>query len=353
MNVEKTTLSPEKPKCFVISPIGQVGSETRSQMDVVFHCIIKPALEERYKVVRADHVARPGRITEQFIEDILTNDLIVCILTGNNPNVFYELGIAESAARPIIVLKDKNGEIPFDVKDVRCIDYDLDPRRIYDEVYVSMVKDAVRELDKNFKGEVPFGKHLTPLGAERLNFRIAERYDLLSSKVDDILESAKNRFYFCGLSLRGWTGNEGFVAKLKEKAEHIECKIMVMDPDNPSVSELLNSSMVNQIKRIKDDIKSSIETIHLYQQEIPNLQIRAIKRGVLHQQMAMSENSMIWAPHLHHKQTGQAPAVIVDLIESNKNDTSFEHLFKAMRNEFENLWAEAGPYMKPEETAKN
>ena len=37
---------------------------------------------------------------EQFIEDILENDLIVCVLTGNNPNVYYELAIAESALAP-------------------------------------------------------------------------------------------------------------------------------------------------------------------------------------------------------------------------------------------------------------
>jgi hypothetical protein len=104
--------------CFVISPIGQYGSETRNHMDTVFHCIIEPALSDRYEVVRGDYVARPGRITEQFVEDILANDLIVCVLTGNNPNVYYELAIAESAARPIIVLRHRGDEVPFDVKPI-------------------------------------------------------------------------------------------------------------------------------------------------------------------------------------------------------------------------------------------
>ena len=87
-------------RCFVISPIGAYGSDTRNHMDTVFHCIVEPALADRYEVVRGDHIARPGRITEQFVEDIIENDLIICVLTGNNPNVYYELAIAESAARP-------------------------------------------------------------------------------------------------------------------------------------------------------------------------------------------------------------------------------------------------------------
>jgi hypothetical protein len=115
-------------------------------MDTVFHCIIEPALSDQYKVVRGDHVARPGRITEQFVEDIIGNDLIVCVLTGNNPNVYYELAIAESAARPIIVLRYRGEEVPFDVKDVRFIEYDLEPRRIFDKYYVNLLRQA----SKNF-----------------------------------------------------------------------------------------------------------------------------------------------------------------------------------------------------------
>jgi hypothetical protein len=127
-------------------------------MDTVFHCIIEPALSERYEVVRGDHVVRPGRITEQFVEDILANDLIVCVLTGNNPNVYYELAIAESAARPIIVLRNRGDEVPFDVKDVRYIEYDLDPRKIFDRSYITALQQCEKELSpgEGFEGKVPF-----------------------------------------------------------------------------------------------------------------------------------------------------------------------------------------------------
>jgi hypothetical protein len=129
--VESASEKGTNRRCFVISPIGQYGSDIRNHMDIVFQCIIEPALSERYQVIRGDHVARPGRITEQFVEDIIGNDLIVCVLTGNNPNVYYELAIAESAARPIIVLRHRGDEVPLDVKDVRFIEYDLEPRRIF------------------------------------------------------------------------------------------------------------------------------------------------------------------------------------------------------------------------------
>jgi len=43
-------------KCFVISPIGQSGSEVREHADDVFDFIIKPAMAEvGIAVYRADH----------------------------------------------------------------------------------------------------------------------------------------------------------------------------------------------------------------------------------------------------------------------------------------------------------
>jgi hypothetical protein len=193
-------------RCFVVSPIGSYGSDVRNHMDTVFYCIIQPALADRYDVMRGDHIAKPGRITDQLVEDIIESDLIICVLTGNNPNVFYELAIAESAARPIIVLKHRDDDVPFDVKDVRFIEYDFEPRRMYEHLYAKTLQRTETEISSpsNTEAKVPFAPHLTPLGRERLNFSVAQRYDLLSPEVPKMLSAAKERFFFCGLSLRGW-----------------------------------------------------------------------------------------------------------------------------------------------------
>jgi hypothetical protein len=310
-------------------------------MDTVFHCIIEPALSDRYDVIRGDYITRPGRITEQFVDDILTNDLIVCVLTGNNPNVYYELAIAESAARPIIVLRHSGDEIPFDVKDLRFIEYDLDPRKIFDKEYIKILQRYERELaiSSNSEGIVPFAPHLTPLGRERLNFSAVQRYDLISSQVSEILAAARERFFFCGLSLKGWVANEGFISLLREKARsHVDCRALVMGPDNPAISQMLNRGVADQEARIRGDSKKTIEI--LTQNETDNLEIRAVSRGIIYQQMFMSENSMIWVPHLYSKQTGQSPALRINVTSSLGNQSGLEILYVAVRDEFEQLWYE-------------
>ena len=47
---------------------------------------------------RSDHLHEPGKISEQMFRAILQDDMAVAVLTGYNPNVFYELAVAQCAA---------------------------------------------------------------------------------------------------------------------------------------------------------------------------------------------------------------------------------------------------------------
>jgi hypothetical protein len=206
-----------------------------------------------------------------------------------------------------------------------------------------MLQRAEQELSpgENFEGKVPFAPHLTPLGRERLDFTVAERYDLLSPKVPELLAAASEWFFFSGLSLKGWASHEGFLSLLREKASrNVECRILLMSPDNPAISQML-SGVSNQEERIRKDIKESYEKLQSRESH-SKIAVRLKKRGIPYQQMSMSEQAMIWAPHLYCKQTGQSPAIRVDKTRSLRT-SGLEYLYNAMREEFERLWNENAP----------
>jgi hypothetical protein len=333
------------PRCFVISPIGDYGSEIRAHMDTVFHCIIAPALGESYHVQRGDHDVRPGRITEQLVGDILGNDLIVCVLTGNNPNVYYELAIAESAAKPIIVLRHRGDVVPFDVKDVRYIEYDLDPRRIFDRVYIEQVRNAERELRTGPpERKVAFAPSLTPLGREVLNFRSSNRYSSLSPGIRDILETAEEYFYFCGISLRGWTNNEGFTSLVFERGvQAVDVRFLLMGRDNDALVHMLNRGVERNLGTVQSDIEASANALRQLaasMEKKPRVRVRTVSHGILYSQMAMSEKEMIWAPYLYSRQTGDSPALRVRAPGPHELGSGLAPLFTAMRDEFTRLWDE-------------
>ena len=119
-----------KKTCLVISPIGQQGSDIRKQADDVFELLIAPALRPfGFDVIRSDRIAGIEKISDQIINYIQTAELCIADLTGHNPNVFYELGRRHETAKPCIQIIKLGGAIPFDVADMRTVEYDLDDVR--------------------------------------------------------------------------------------------------------------------------------------------------------------------------------------------------------------------------------
>jgi hypothetical protein len=110
--------------CFVISPIGEAGTETRTRADDLLEKVIAPAaLENGLQAVRADKISKPGAITSQVITHLRTDRLVVAVLTDHNANVFYELALRHAFKRPTVQLIDERQQIPFDVHDTRTIRY--------------------------------------------------------------------------------------------------------------------------------------------------------------------------------------------------------------------------------------
>lgn len=120
-----------KPVCFIISPIGESGSEIRRNADDLRDLIIKPVMElYGFDVVRGDHRSEAGQIDIDVIRAVQESELCVIDISLPNPNVYYEFGRRDETGRPLILLKSKqSGDLPVDIATRRYIEYDLDSRR--------------------------------------------------------------------------------------------------------------------------------------------------------------------------------------------------------------------------------
>lgn len=122
---------PAARKCFVISAFGKTQDEKRTHTQVLKHLIQKVLKPRGYSVERADQIAEEGLITNQIIERLLDDDLVVADLTSLNPNVFYEMAVRHAARKPIIHIITVGVDIPFDVSNMRAVQYSLtDPDRL-------------------------------------------------------------------------------------------------------------------------------------------------------------------------------------------------------------------------------
>lgn len=107
--------------CFLISPVGSADSDVRRRADEITKFIVDRAVAGRFYVQRSDKESIPGSITRQIVRWILGAKFIVADLTGWNANVFYELGVAHSFGKAVILMIDDPDLLPFDVRHERTI----------------------------------------------------------------------------------------------------------------------------------------------------------------------------------------------------------------------------------------
>lgn len=117
----------EQKKCFVITPIGPVGSPIRRKVDGLIDEVIQPVMKELgYKVQVSHRINDNGTMTPTIIKNVYNCDLAIANLTGNNPNVMYEVALRHASAKPIIHITENVSDLPFDINDQRTIEYSDD-----------------------------------------------------------------------------------------------------------------------------------------------------------------------------------------------------------------------------------
>lgn len=96
-----------------------------SPFDSYYEQIYKPAIENlNFNSKRADSLFRPSPIIKDIWEYINHSKILLADITGLNPNVMYELGLAHAIAKPVIIISDTIENVPFDLRFLRILIYD-------------------------------------------------------------------------------------------------------------------------------------------------------------------------------------------------------------------------------------
>lgn len=92
--------------------------------DAYYTEIYKSAIEEcGFQPKRADSLFRPTPIIRDIWEYINYSKILIADITGLNPNVMYELGLAHAITKPVIIISDLIENVPFDLRYLRILIY--------------------------------------------------------------------------------------------------------------------------------------------------------------------------------------------------------------------------------------
>ena len=171
--------------CFIVTAIGESGTETRDRADEVFSYLIAPVCEELgYKPVRVDQVDAVDNINETIINYLKTAPMVVADMTGHNPNAFYELGFRQALELPLVPIIQAGNRLPFDVISQRTVFYNLS---------VGKIEQSKRDLKAKMKSfenfEMPENRAERSLTLEDLNDNLTQKLN----KILDLLKKQQSR----------------------------------------------------------------------------------------------------------------------------------------------------------------
>jgi hypothetical protein len=97
---------------------------------------LKPVYDDHIRKVASTLGLTAKRADDFFTNHAVMHDVwtgifnakwIVADCTGRNPNVFYEVGIAHTLGRKVVLITQNSEDVPFDLRHIRYIEYSYTP----------------------------------------------------------------------------------------------------------------------------------------------------------------------------------------------------------------------------------
>ena len=126
------TQEPKKSlACGLVMPISPLDGCTGEHWAEV-KAIITEAVEtvDAYEftvrlVSEADDI---GVVQKRIVQNIYSSEIVVCDVSGKNPNVMFELGMRLAFDKPVVIVKDDKTEYSFDTGIIEHLTYPRDLR---------------------------------------------------------------------------------------------------------------------------------------------------------------------------------------------------------------------------------
>lgn len=106
----------EEDFVFVLTPF-------HKRYDDVFEAVKTVCEKADIRCVRGDEQNFKGDIFSHVLSNIVRSKVVIANLSGRNPNVLYELGIAHALDKTTIMVSQLLDDLPVDIKSKRIVTY--------------------------------------------------------------------------------------------------------------------------------------------------------------------------------------------------------------------------------------
>lgn len=109
--------------CGLVMPISQVEPYGPRHWADVKRILTVSALSAGFDLQLVSDAPDVGKIQHRIIDNLFTQEIVICDLSARNPNVMFELGLRYARDKATVIVMDDRTEFIFDVQDIEHVLY--------------------------------------------------------------------------------------------------------------------------------------------------------------------------------------------------------------------------------------
>ncbi|WP_298529638.1 RNA helicase [uncultured Christiangramia sp.] len=197
-------------KCGIIMPIAAHPDYPKEHWKEVLLILLEAINETEFEPRMVNEDSAIGLIHERIVNNIYSDDIIICDVSSKNPNVMFELGMRLAFDKPTIIIKDEKTGYSFDTGVIEHINY---PSSLRFNKIVEFKEELISRINATYKKSTThkdyspflksFGKTIIPAKINPSEIAeskyILEKLEILSQemkhlRMDQRNKMAKSRF---------------------------------------------------------------------------------------------------------------------------------------------------------------
>lgn len=117
-----------KLTCGVVMPISGMEGCSESHWSEVLDLLTEAIDDAGFEANLVSNADDVGIIHKRIIQNLYDNPIVVCDVSGKNPNVMFELGLRLAFDKPTVIVKDDKTSYSFDTSAIEHLEYPRDLR---------------------------------------------------------------------------------------------------------------------------------------------------------------------------------------------------------------------------------
>lgn len=182
------TESVEKPKCGVVMPISAIDGCSEGHWGEVYAIICEAIGNAGFSGALVSGADDVGIIQGRIIQNLYSNPIVVCDVSGKNPNVMFELGMRLAFDKPTIIIKDDKTSYSFDTSPIEHLEYPRDLRFIKIVEFKKKLEEKIKATYSRSQSDPSYTTFLKNFG----EFKVAKIDEKEVSAIQYVIEELKS-----------------------------------------------------------------------------------------------------------------------------------------------------------------